>query len=91
MKTTIDLENMTKLIKAFDSFEVISEAVDLICDSNYDGGELQSKYLVLEVIEDYSILDNSEQKDGSESPFDTIIYNRDIPAEDRAKIIMGIR
>ena len=90
MINTMTLEDMTMLVKVYDSYDDIIDGLSQICDIDENSGTLEGKWLLLSVMEHYTVLDTTEREEDPFTPFRVTVDNKSIPAEDRAKLILGM-
>ncbi len=92
MQNTIDVENMAKLIDAYDAFEVIAGSIEKIIGEDYRFGKLGNMYQLLSVIESFTVLDTEPDDSRDEmSEFDRVILDTEKSSIDRAKRILGVQ
>ena len=89
MKTTMDVETMTKLIDAYDAFEVIAQAIEAISGADYRYGVIQNMYRLGDAIESFTVLKTEPEEGEDMSAFDRIMWDTEIPSKERAKLILG--
>lgn len=90
MKTTMDVETMTKLIDAYDAFEVIAQSIAKISGADYRYGVIQNMYKLGAAIESFTVLETEPGEGEDMSTFDRILCDTEIPSKVRAKLILGI-
>jgi len=84
----MDLENMMLLIEVIDELEKLDNAVRVFNDAGYSDC-FDNLNHVYSVIKNYSIFKGCDS-DKDEEAYDEILKNVSIPAEDRARILLGL-